>query len=48
MKFLIDANVDQANLILANLPTVLDDLAAGDVVSLSTTRLRLRSVDRHW
>jgi predicted nuclease of predicted toxin-antitoxin system len=38
------APVDQADLILANLPAVLNDLEAGAVVSLSTTRLRVRSL----
>ncbi len=36
------APADQADLILVNLPTVLKELDAGAVVSLSTTRLRVR------
>ena len=36
------APADQADLIIVNLPTVLEELDAGAVVSLSTTRLRVR------
>ncbi len=36
--------VDQSDLILANLLPVLEELAAGGVMSLSTTRLRVRTL----
>jgi hypothetical protein len=34
--------IEQAALLLANLPTVAPDLAIGSVVSLSTSHLRVR------